>query len=44
MPRVLIICKIILYEDNTQIYAEGETDEQCKQHEYLLHDINNINY
>ena len=36
MPRVLKICKIILYADD--IYAEGETVEQCKQ--YLLHDIN----
>ena len=42
MPSVLITCKIILYADDTLIYAEGETDEQCKQ--YLLHDINNINY
>ena len=42
VPRVLKRCKIILYADDTLIYAEEETDEQCKQ--YLLHDINNINY
>ena len=42
MPRVLKRCKIILYANDILIYAEGETDEQCKQ--YLLHDINNINY
>ena len=34
--------KIILYADDTLIYAEGETDDQYKQ--YLLHNINNINY
>ena len=42
VPRVLKRCKIILYADDTLIYAEEETDEQRKQ--YLLHDINNINY
>ena len=31
-----------IYVDDTLIYAEEETDEQCKQ--YLPHDINNINY
>ena len=35
-------CKIILCTDDTLIYAEEETDEQCKQ--YLLYDKNYINY
>ena len=42
IKRILKRYKIILYVRDTLIYAEGETDEQCKQ--YLLHDINNINY
>ena len=40
MSHVLKVCKVILYANETLIYAEGETDEQCK--EYLLRDINNI--
>ena len=32
MPRIIKRYKIILYAGDTLIWAEGETDEQCKQH------------
>lgn len=41
MPNILEKCEIILYADDTLIYAEGDTDEQCREN--LMHDINKIN-
>lgn len=41
MPNTLERCKIVLYADDTLIYSEGDTEEQCRNN--MIHDINNIN-
>lgn len=41
MPNLLERCQIILYADDTLIFAEGESDRQC--YDDLTHDIKNIN-
>lgn len=41
MPNVLQKSEIVLYADDTLIFTEGESDEQC--HETLMRDLENIN-
>lgn len=41
MPKVLEKCEIVLYADDTMIYAEGCDSETCKTN--IMHDIENIN-
>lgn len=41
MPHVLKECEIVLYADDTLIFAEADREEDC--HEKLQRDINNIN-
>lgn len=41
MPGILDKCETILYADDTLIFTESETDEQCEEN--VKHDINKIN-
>lgn len=41
MPNILEQCQIILYADDTLIYTEGDSSEEC--HNNMVNDINNIN-
>lgn len=41
MPNILEKCEIVMYADDTLIYAKGDTEEQCTDN--LTHDMNNIN-
>lgn len=41
MPNILEKCEIVMYADDTLIYAKGDTEEQCT--DKLTHDMNNIN-
>lgn len=41
MPKVLEKSEIVMYADDTLIFTEGESDQQC--HETLMRDLENIN-
>lgn len=41
MPNIIKNCEIVLYADDTLIFSESESDEQC--HRNLTQDIENVN-
>lgn len=41
MPNILEKCEIVLYADDTLIFTEGDTNEECTDN--LTHDVKKIN-